>query len=896
MTKTVSYIDDEINSVTLTKKKKAVEFRVEGLRPKSNTMVYINDTEVTEFVLPCDIIQIQFSANNNSYSGRSRIRDWRQQFKNGEKIAIKDPKLPGGGDKIIARGRIEYIEVVSTNTSTNIGIANVHLFIEQPGKDTLYNKKDTERVITSNTTFLITDDDDNKSANNRIIAYYPKFSLVNVATSNTIQITGKVVNSEIANTLTPGSKIYIVSGEGAGQNATVASYNTSTRIITISDTWDLIPGAVSNNRISLDDRAMVRFGNLVSDSTGTMAGLIMVPSIIERDVIENFSYGWKYFKRWNGWHKKFKIFVRGNKVSFKNDDFSQTVVEKPEPIPGIITPIVVIDPPVVPDPITPVPVPPTPSISSTYSSTPFAQTFFVDPKLHPQGVYLLSCKLLFNAKDTEYPVQVQIRPTVAGIPDATRIMPNGDAFIQPYNINVLSETTLRTLNVSGTNPFSSNTYFSEAFFEKPVYVEPGKDYAIVVMTPSPNHKIYISQIGQKLVGTDRTVSAQPYLGVLYKSQGTSEWTASPNEDLCFELTKAVYSTSNPAVVNFYLKTIPTDLDNYGIQGVVDLEQTAPEGTINLHAFYVTNPEVPLANTNISYEYKTTRLDGTQDSFKNLELGKTYELYDTFGTRVLTPANNSFTIRATLRTNNPDIAPNLDFSDMSLLRIENNIDNNSISNSDIFITNPGQDYSNAQNVIVTIVGGGGDGATAVANVVNGTVDAIYIVSGGSGYTGSPTITISSDTTSTINAEAVIIGEDQPNGGVADCKYITKRFTLAEGFSGGDLRVIFSAYKPAEAKIDVYYKVMSEDDFDNFENKRWTLMTVIGGINDYSLNTDNFKNYIYAPGKGNKADNFISYDGFTTFKYFAIKVVLRTTDATKTPVVKDLRVTALAELLT
>lgn len=887
----VSYINSDLNTVSLTKRKKAVEFRVGGLRPKSNTMVYINNTEVTEFVLPCDIIQIEFSANNISYPGRSRRSDWRWQFQNGEGFIIIDSSLPGGtGKKSIAHGRIEYIEQVSVNTTSNVGIANVHLFIEGPGEDTLYNKKDTERVITSNTTFIISKESGG-IANNKIIAFYPKYSLVNVATSNTIQLTGKVANSEISNTVTIGTKIYIVSGEGAGQNATVQSYDSTTRTITIAGEWDLVPGAVSNNSISPDDRAMVRFGKLNSDSTGSMGGMIMVPSILEQDVIENFSYGWRYYARWNGWHKRFKIFHSGNKLTFKNDDFTETTVEKPDETPGKKDPIVIVDPSPTPDPITP-----TPTLSSTYSSTPFAQTFYIDPALHPQGVYLLSCKLLFNAKDNDYPVQVQIRPTIAGIPDATRIMPNGDAFIQPYDINVLSETTLKELNVAGTNPFSSNTHYSEAFFEKPVYLEGGKDYAIVVMTPSPNHKIYISQIGEKLFGTDRIVSAQPYLGVLYKTQGTSTWTASPNEDLCFELTKAVYSVSSPAVVDLYLKSIPTDLDNYGIQGIVDLEQTAPEGTINLHAFYVTNPEVPLANTSVSYQYRTTRYDGTKDSFKNFELDQTYELYDTFGTRVLTPSNNSFTVRATLSTNNPDVAPTLDFSDMTLLRIENLIDNNTIANDDIFITNSGQDYSNAKNVVVTITGGGGSGATAVANVVNGTVDAIYITNGGSGYTGSPTINISSDTTSTITAEAVIIGEDQPNGGVADAKYITKRFTLTEGFSGGDLRVIFSAYKPQESIIDVYYKIMSEDDFDNFENKRWTLMTVIGGINDNSLNRNDFKNYIYAPGKGNKADNFISYDGFTTFKYFAIKIVMRSIDGTKVPVIKDLRVTALAELLT
>ena len=233
----------------------------------------------------------------------------------------------------------------------------------------------------------------------------------------------------------------------------------------------------------------------------------------------------------------------------------------------------------------------------------------------------------------------------------------------------------------------------------------------------------------------------------------------------------------------------------------------------------------------------------------------------------------------------------------MITIENKIDNDSIWSGDVVITNPGVGYSNAENVTVTISGGGGTGATATANVDTSTgfVDAIFITNPGSGYTGSPAITISGDTTSTVNATAIIIGEDRPNGGIADAKYITRKVTLADGFDGGDLRVLFSAYKPTNTEIDVYYKVLSADDTDTLENKNWTMMTLIGGIGSYSLNKNDMKSFIYAPGSNNEADNFINYDGFTTFKYFAIKVVMRSTDPVKVPIIKNFRTIALSELL-
>ena len=108
-------------------------------------------------------------------------------------------------------------------------------------------------------------------------------------------------------------------------------------------------------------------------------------------------------------------------------------------------------------------------------------------------------------------------------------------------------------------------------------------------------------------------------------------------------------------------------------------------------------------------------------------------------------------------------------------------------------------------------------------------------------------------------------------------------------------LFTAYKPSECEVDVYYKVLSQDDADSLDNKRWTLMTKIGGIGTNSINNNDLKNYIYAPGTDNLADNKISYDGFTTFKYFAIKLVMRTSDVNIVPRISNFRVIALSELL-
>lgn len=836
-----------VQSVVLRRKRKNVYFRAKGLTPKSRVKGYLNGKDISNFILKPDVIQIEHD------SVFWPLKYWRWHFRNGENFKIVDPALPG--NKIIARGRIDYIEWLSYSR------ANVHLYVTESGTDTLYNKKDTERVITSNTTFLLTNEP-GRVANNRIISYTPYFSHVNVATSNTVQVTGKFANSNTALNMV-GEKLTIVSGSGAGQTANIISYDTETRTITVDTDFNVIPGAISNSTVFKEDRSMISIGELYADSTGTFPGLLMVPSILETDTAEAI------------FNKNYKK----NILKFVSQNTNIISVGVDDPDPETVT---------------------DDSAVTKYSIDPFAQTFVIDEKLHPQGVSLTTIRLLFKQKDESYPVQIQIRPTTGdGVPSTSAMgsatVKNGTTYLHPEDINEISLETMNALNLAGTNLFSDSQYYSEALFDTPVYLEPGKTYALVITSVSSKHELYMSRIGDKLLGTDRVISAQPYLGVLYKTQNSSEWIPFPNEDLCFQMTKATYDTEAVSTIRLRLRALPEDIDNYGIQGIIDLEGTAPESNVNVNAIYLTTDENAFVNTTATFKFKTTRQDGTLEAFRSIEPSDNFEFKDSYGPRVITSNNESFVVEIDLDTVNPDIAPSFDLSKVHLITINNIIDNNEITDNDIVITNAGQDYSNSQNVIVTISGGGGSGATAIANVVNGGIDEIYITNPGSGYTSSPTITISGDTTSTINAEAVIIGEDQPYGGVADAKYITRKVTLADGFDGGDLRVLFSAYKPIGTTIDVYYKVLSQDDADSFDNKRWKQMTMLGGLNSYSLSDDDIKNYIYAPGSNNLADNYINYDGFTTFKHFAIKIVMRSTNTNLVPKVSNFRTIALSELL-
>jgi hypothetical protein len=59
---------------------------------------------------------------------------------------------------------------------------------------------------------------------------------------------------------------------------------------------------------------------------------------------------------------------------------------------------------------------------------------------------------------------------------------------------------------------------------------------------SNNYKVWISQVGDQMPGTARTISEQPYLGSLFKSQNASTWTADQTQDLKFTIYRCQFAT------------------------------------------------------------------------------------------------------------------------------------------------------------------------------------------------------------------------------------------------------------------------------------------------------------------------------------------------------------------
>jgi hypothetical protein len=268
-----------------------------------------------------------------------------------------------------------------------------------------------------------------------------------------------------------------------------------------------------------------------------------------------------------------------------------------------------------------------------------------------------------------------------------------------------------------------------------------------------------------------------------------------------------------------------------------------------------------------------------------------------GRRVLTTtANTTLTVKATMATSNPDIAPFIDTSRMSVIAVENIINDLPLSNSGIILSSGGTGYSTNANAVVTITGGGGSGATAAAVVTDNVVTSIYLTNSGSGYETSPTFTlVDANTTPGSGVTISYNGEDSKSGGNANVRYITRKVNLADGFDSGDLRVYITAYRPSGSNIRVYYKLLSISDADAFEDKNYQLMTQLNNTNFVSTNYNDYREISYAPGVAGTANNSVSYSSgstsFSNFRTFAIKIVLTGTETTDVPKVRDFRAIAL-----
>jgi len=550
---------------------------------------------------------------------------------------------------------------------------------------------------------------------------------------------------------------------------------------------------------------------------------------------------------------------------------------------------------------------------------PIAQSFLVDVKNYPNGLFLNSVKLFFQSVPSgNSPVTVSIVPTVNGYPSGQALS---------YSTVTLQANQCQ---VSQNPHFLDPTTYTEFVFQAPVYILPGTLYAILVKSNSPDYYLYYATQNQiaipstaKAKPTDPNpsnptkVGTAPYIGALFESQNSITWTADQTSDLMFVIDQCVFATSTPAQVPFvipaglpYRKLAHQDLRHKLDANTVLNAGNVFSGNRKYHALNLSTTDFSPTGTDILYSYQTTLASGNvqtvAQSVTPAELGtampNNIPLNDGNGERILLQSsNNSFTMFATLQSSDPNVSPIISDDGVSLYAVKNIINNMPISNNILTLVNGGSGYNvNTASVTISSPDIGSNSATLGFTANNGSITSVYVISGGSGYLTNPTISIYDPTTRSGNANAVISvhGETGSTGGNSFAKYFTKKVVMAPGNDSGDLRVFLDAYQPIGTGIYVYYKILSSQDTSTFDSGSWQLMTCVNNFTAYSANPDNIIEYEYAPGVllSNQANNNISYTNvngqtYTSFIQFAIKVVLTTSDPTVIPSVNSLTALAL-----
>ena len=118
---------------------------------------------------------------------------------------------------------------------------------------------------------------------------------------------------------------------------------------------------------------------------------------------------------------------------------------------------------------------------------------------------------------------------------------------------VIKESSAVQMGIGTSDDASVGTKFK---FNAPVYLENRREYAFVAISNTTDYTMFISRLGENEIGTTQRVSAQPYLGSLFKSQNSTLWTADQFEDVKFTLNRAKFITGVTATVDFVNDKLP----------------------------------------------------------------------------------------------------------------------------------------------------------------------------------------------------------------------------------------------------------------------------------------------------------------------------------------------------
>jgi hypothetical protein len=611
-------------------------------------------------------------------------------------------------------------------------------------------------------------------------------------------------------------------------------------------------------------------------------------------------------------------------------------------------------------------------LSDTGWYDPLAQTFLVDNK---GGAFLTKVDIFFATKDTQIPVTMEIREVVNGYP-GKRVLPFSRVTMKPEQVNLSSNTV--DLDGVATAKYDTATSFE---FKSPVYVQDASEYCIVLISDSNKYKCWISQVGDTVPGTSRTISEQPYAGSLFKSQNASTWTTDQTQDLKFTIHRAKFDTSAVGTIQFVNDVLPyskldtdpfqtttgsnivrvwhrdhglasgskviisgasgtlngipaaelngtktvsnIDLDSYTISSTTVATGTGysggtairATGQVQYDAVYPIAQVQSFSETSVTYGVKTTSgqsVDGTETPYvQDIGFGDCLANENNYfySPRVVASevnentsmtGNKSVTFAVNFSSTNDSLSPVLDTQRMSLVAISNKINSPTHANTNVTpvdyttlfsgatgaFTFSGSTLSSTDSAVrslastvaigqyIRIAGSttSGNSGTFLVTDVFDSGSAVTITVSGVTFTSESAIT--GTTVSTVNLFA---DEITPVGSSAASKYVTNVVKLA--LPSTFVKIRFAANVPSNSDVVVYYKT-SLGSTGTLDKTKYTLATPVIPAVKVENGNETFYDVDYA------------ITGMNPFDAIQVKLVMKSTNTSAIPRIKDLRIIACA----
>ena len=507
---------------------------------------------------------------------------------------------------------------------------------------------------------------------------------------------------------------------------------------------------------------------------------------------------------------------------------------------------------------------------------PIAQTFLIDDT---GGVFVTSIETYFQSKDANIPVTMQIREVVNGYPSRT-IVPFGEVVLNPSSVSVSADSSIAT----------------KFTFSSPVYLQEKTEYCFCLLSNCDSYNAWVATLGEKQVGSNRTISSNPYAGVFFKSQNGSTWTADQTTDIKFKLNRAEFNNSQIGRITLVNDVIPTkNLPNNS------LRTTNGSGVIRVfhknHGMHGITNNVTIAGiTAGTYNgIVHTAINGTYTSISNVTLdsydittaGTANATGDIGGTTVTATQNRLFdvsclnigsltvpatTINYEMRTTSGK-SINGDEAQFGLTSISNaigvNVGNNIYFTSPQLVAsqiNETNEMSGSKSLFVNLT------LSSLSSKLSPVIDIkrmsmVAVQNRLNNPTAGNTPNFVDDTVSSGSSTAAI--------------YCTRPIVLDNASTALDIRLTQNVI--ASSSVKVFYKITDGTEVRNINDLSWI-----------PFNTDGNEDITVTPAENDSTFKEYKYSasGLNQFTAFQIKIVMKGSNSSYPPLIRDLRGIALA----